>query len=254
MSGIPVYTSSPVQAAKAPGQIPRTTAPPAPNSDPLTSDSAPTAANASASSYPQARPGASAMPAPTAAAQRYAPLRPTPTTKTDDIGPPAPQPGAVPTPSSRSAVPPPPKLCESYQQPSSAAPPQASSPPAQMEYAPPSMTDGSQPPKASTRTDNTPSTPYPVQLPTAVEDPRQSLEHPPGYQQNVYASELTSDQRRAQATELANSSSTFGISHTGSAGGFDDAGLWNTAKKWAQQAGEKISATEQEVWKKINKE
>ncbi|KAJ5038282.1 uncharacterized protein L3040_007149 [Drepanopeziza brunnea f. sp. 'multigermtubi'] len=254
MSGIPVYTSSPITATKASGTTTQTAASPQnfPLATSTTSASTPrstsTGASASSSIYPQAKPGAAAISDPTAAAQSYAPAQPTPTTRTGDMQPPAPQPGAVPTPLNRSVVPPPPKAGETYQPPPTAAPM-----PPQMGYAPPTMTYGSQPLKSSTSTTNTPSVPYPVGIPSAADDPRRSLEHPPGYHQDVYASELTSDQRRAHEAELANSSSVFGSLDNGSAGGFEADGVWNTAKKWAQQAGEKISATEQEVWKKINK-
>ncbi|KAM7192685.1 hypothetical protein V8F20_008748 [Naviculisporaceae sp. PSN 640] len=36
--------------------------------------------------------------------------------------------------------------------------------------------------------------------------------------------------------------------------GGDEEGVWNSAVKWAQAAGEKLSAAESEVWKRINKE
>ncbi|KAI6712202.1 hypothetical protein PZA11_002244 [Diplocarpon coronariae] len=238
MSAIPVYTSSPIKASKASGITPQTAG----------SQSLPLAP----STYPPARPGASAMPAPTAAAQRYAPLQPTPTTKTEDIGPPAPQPGAIPTPNS--AILPPPKAGETYQPQPTTAPAQQNCPP-QMALAPPTISHGYQTPKLSTSMANAASVPCPVSLPSAADDSRRgSLEHPPGYHQNVYASELTSDQRRAQEAEEANNSSGFGISNSGSAGGFESDGVWDTAKKWAQQAGDKISATERDVWRKINKE
>jgi hypothetical protein len=113
----------------------------------------------------------------------------------------------------------------------------------------PSNTYGAQPPHSSTSTTNTASASYPVAIPAAeYEGPRRSLEHPPGYQQNTYASEPTSDQRLAQE---ANGSS--GVM-AGSEGGLDADSVWNVAKKWAQTAGEKISEAEAEVWRKINKE
>lgn len=34
----------------------------------------------------------------------------------------------------------------------------------------------------------------------------------------------------------------------------DEEGVWNSAVKWAQAAGEKLSAAESEVWRRINKE
>lgn len=257
MSGIPVYTSSPMKASKPSGTTPQTAAP-GPQARPLAPTPTPATTTAAASSsYPPAQPAPAAFPAPTSAAQQhYAPLQPTPTTGTDS-GPPAPQPGAFPTPLNRSAVPPP-KAGESYHPQQTGAPMQQSilSYPPQMSYAPPT-TYGSQPPSSTTSTTNAPSMPYPVAVSTAEGGPRSSLEHPPGYHQNVYASELTSDQRRAQETEQANNSSGLGLSNQdkGSATGFDSEGsMWGTAKKWAQTAGEKISVAEAEVWKKINKE
>ncbi|CZT49761.1 uncharacterized protein RSE6_10650 [Rhynchosporium secalis] len=253
MAGIPVYTSSPMKASKPSATTPQTDAPGS-QGEHIAPNAAPTTATASAtSSYMPAQPTSVTFPAPTTAAQqRYAPLQPTATTKIDSQ-PPAPQPGAVPTPSSRSAIPPPPKAGESYQPQQTAAPVQSYPP--QMSY-PPAATYGSIPPSSTTSTTNAPSILFPVALPTAESAPRSSLEHPPGYHQNVYASELTSDQRRAQETEQANDSSVLGLSNQdkGSTGGFDSEGVWDTAKKWAQTAGEKISVAEAEVWKKINNE
>ncbi|KAH7360538.1 hypothetical protein BKA65DRAFT_187611 [Rhexocercosporidium sp. MPI-PUGE-AT-0058] len=256
MSGIPVYTSSPIKASKPTGTTPQTAAP-GHQGSPLTPTPTLATTTASASSsYAPAQPGKAAFPAPTSAAQqRYAPLQPTPITKTDSE-PPAPQPGAVPTPLNRSAFPPPPKAGESYRPQQTGAPYQQSAQPypPQMSYAPP-VTYDSQPPSSSTSTTNAPSMLYPVAIPTAEGSPRRSLEHPPGYYQNVYASELTSDQRRAQETEQANKSSGLGLTtqDKGSADGFESEGVWGTAKKWAQTAGGKISVAEAEVWKKINK-
>jgi hypothetical protein len=251
MSGIPVYTQSPINASKATGTTPQTAAPQG-----QTSPSAPKPAPAqtttsSTSSYPPARPGAT-VPAPTTAAQRYVPHQPTPTTHGQaKEGPPPPQPGAVPIPPHRNQIPPPPKAGESYHAPQQTAAPASGvrQHPPQMSIPAPSNTYGAQPPHSSTSTTNTASASYPVAIPAAeYEGPRRSLEHPPGYQQNTYASEPTSDQRRAQE---ANGSS--GVM-AGSEGGLDADSVWNVAKKWAQTAGEKISEAEAEVWRKINKE
>jgi len=262
MSGIPVYTESPINraASKASGVTPQTAA-----SQPETTYIAPNAAPATTtasftSSYPPARPGAAAVPAPTAAAQRYAPLQPTSTTRIDPDEPPAPQPGAVPRLSNNlpSNVPPPPRAGEVYHSPqktAAAAPaPQMPQPyPPQMSIPPPTTAFGAQPPTSSTSTTTAASSSYPVPLQSAEYGaPRRSLEHPPGYQQNVYASELTSDQRRAQ--EASNASALGGHDGYEDVGGLDPEGVWSTAKKWAQTAGEKISEAETEVWRRINKE
>jgi hypothetical protein len=83
---------------------------------------------------------------------------------------------------------------------------------------------------------------------SSTEIPRRSLEHPPGYQQNVYASEPTSDQRRAQEANITR------LGAQGTSENVEGLDFLNTAKKWAQQAGAKISEVEAEVWRKINKE
>ncbi|KAE8451249.1 hypothetical protein EG329_004413 [Mollisiaceae sp. DMI_Dod_QoI] len=250
MKGIPVYTQSPINAAKASGTTPQTTAPQAqtssgPNAASSTTTAAPT------SSYPPAQPGAAAVPAPTAAAQRYAPVQPTPTTKTDTDSPAPPQPGAVPTPLGTSTIPPP-KVGETYHPPQqTAAPtqPLAQPYPPQMSIPPPTSAYGAQPPRSSTTTTTTPLGSYPASIPEA--EARRSLEHPPGYYQNVYASEMTSDQRRAQ--EAANYSSSS-QDNKETITGIDTEGVWNSAKKLLGQVGEKISEAEAEVWRKINKE
>jgi len=194
MTGIPVYTQSPISTAKADGITPKTAAPPsgtttsAPAANPATT----TAAASTTSSYPAAKPGAYPAPAPTnfsgqptGPAHNYIPSPPTPTKTTGDDGPPAPQPGAVPVaPSSiRSNLPPPPKAGEKYLPPA----PQTASPQPylpQMGYSSPSTIY--QPPTSSTVTASTPSRSYPVAVPTqslyVVDNvaPRTSFEHPPG--------------------------------------------------------------------------
>lgn len=124
--------------------------------------------------------------------------------------------------------------------------------PPQMGIPPPNQAIGyhSQP----TSTSTAPTSSYPIQLQRQELDRREGLEHPPGYQQNSYASELSADQRRAQQ-EAEKNSSSFNLSQGqgGSTGGFDEPSVWNTAKSWANSAGEKLSAVEAEVWKKINK-
>lgn len=81
------------------------------------------------------------------------------------------------------------------------------------------------------------------------------LSHPPGYHQNVNASEFNSTQREAH--DLAIAREDRSISHRVSVaieGGDDDDGVWRAAKKWASVAGEGLAAAEQEVWKRLNKD
>ncbi|KUJ21013.1 uncharacterized protein LY89DRAFT_681644 [Mollisia scopiformis] len=250
MTGIPVYTQAPINAAKASGTTPQTTAPPSQTASGPNQASTTTAAT---SSYPPAQPGAAPFPAPTAAAQqRYAPVQPTPTTKDEADLPAPPQPGAVPTPLGTSSIPPPPKAGETYKPPQqTAAPtqPLAQPYPSQMSIPPLTGTYGAQPPHSSTATTTTPSGSYPASIPEV--GARRSLEHPPGYQQNVYASEMTSDQRRAQ--EAANYSSTA-HDNKETIAGIGTENVWSTAKKWLGQAGEKLSEAEAEVWRQLRKE
>lgn len=77
-----------------------------------------------------------------------------------------------------------------------------------------------------------------------------------GYVQNPYASNFTAEQRAAQDAQES-SAGGYGSSGTGSnaaALGVDPEGVWNTAKKWAATAGEKLSETEAEIWKRVNGE
>lgn len=63
------------------------------------------------------------------------------------------------------------------------------------------------------------------------------LDHPPDYHQNANASEL--DQYHSPGAR---------------AGAAGEEGLWGTAKKLAQGAGEKLVTAESEMWKRINKQ
>ncbi|KAK0621272.1 hypothetical protein B0T17DRAFT_508638 [Bombardia bombarda] len=242
MPPIPVYTTSPINAAKADGVNPKTAAPPVQDS--------------------------------TGPNQRYAPVQPTPTTTTqnpysNDNSPPPPRPGAVPTlPTqtgpTRTAVPPPPRAGEAY----SPHPPQIT-PAAQL---PPSGGGVPYPPQMSI---SAPAAPYaprgtatatgpspssysspPAQLPGG---PRggvygdDSLSHPPGYQQDVNASYSPvassggGQQGGMSQHHFPGSSENQGRSND------DDDGVFSSAMKWAQVAGKKLSAAETEVWRRINK-
>ena len=242
MPAIPIYSASPIVAAKPDGITPQTAQPgqvPTPKEDSVK----PTPASAY-QQYPAAQPEARpSMPAPTGAAQPpssyYAP---TPTQRTADASPPAPRPGAVPTASGGSHLPPPPKAGETLQSPAAQIT-QAPMPP-QMSYAPPT---GSVlgPARASTTTSTQFLGSGQTMLP---HDDR--LSHPPGYQQNVNASEFDSHQRAAHDAFIADNPSKR-LSFTGDG---DDEGVWDTAKKWAAAAGDSLAAAENEVWRRINKE
>ncbi|KAI0460391.1 hypothetical protein F5B21DRAFT_5981 [Xylaria acuta] len=255
MAPIPVYTNSPITAAKADGVTPKTASSDAPcktnkaaaaaaASSSSSSPSSPSPTSAyTPSTYATAQPGAApSLPAPTgpARAQPSSPVRPTPTTSIASASPAPPQPGSVPV----SSLPPPPKAGERYRLPTQTpAPPAATIRyPHQMAIPAPTAPQPLQQRGTST-TAMASSSPYGTQRALTTTDiggnDAQSFSHPAGYQQNANASELDRYQRPAvEQREL------------------DDSGdsIWGAAKKLAQQTGERLAAAESEVWKKINKD
>lgn len=77
-----------------------------------------------------------------------------------------------------------------------------------------------------------------------------------GYVQNPYASNFTSDQRRAQEIENDRSSGLGGFGSDNSSStavfGVDTEVLWNSAKEFAVTAGRRLSEVETDLWKKLN--
>lgn len=248
MSGIPVYSNSPINASTASGTTPQTAGPLAQTSSAAPAPApATTTASASTESYPPARPGAAAVPAPTASARSYAPVQPTPTTKIDQGNPPPPQPGAFPNLPNRSNLPPPPKAGE-YQPSQQTSTAQAYPP--QMFIPPPTTAHGAQPPASTTRTTTTASYAYPAPIAGDYGAQKQSFEHPPGYQQNVYAADLTADQRRVHGNNSTGQNTYNGPEKSKDA---DSDGVWSATTKWAQTATQKISDVHDGVWEMINK-
>ncbi|MCJ1351477.1 MAG: mucin 7, secreted [Icmadophila ericetorum] len=331
MSGIPIYTSSPISPAKTsaitpqtaahPESISESAAPTAPISTPATTTAAPS------STYPPARPGA-ALPTPT---QAYTP-------NSTSYSPPAPQPGPVPSPiyqrapSPRGPIPPPPKAGEKLQPASFYAPgatlnhfnnvqahpfgqlPSQNQGP---QLYPPQM--GMPSPAENYRPGQSTTTYNPTNLslsggrpgerqggllsppqsgvfagmqnqggqagqnsnPTT---PRRSFEHPPGYQQNPHAAEMTPEQRLASGGGgqyfsgqgynppygNVNTPSTAGFSspgggifggggsspsgHGGLLSGGEDESVWGMATGWLKGVGKKAAELEESVWKRVNGE
>lgn len=244
---ITVHTASPINASKASGATPKTNASNATPAPPQAATSSPAVQQAYTPAAPGARP-----PAPTSTTASVPPppqttaYAPTPT---QAYQPPAPQPGAVPVPSNQapptSSLPPPPKAGEKLGPEHLATKTQAATPqmPPQMSYTPPVQPFPTNP---GSYTSTVPPPPTFAQ-PT----PMQDVSHPPGYHQNVHATEFTSHQRAAHQASVAENPSLF------SGGGSGDNGeesIWGTAKKWAVAAGENLAAAESEVWKRINKE
>ncbi|KAL9119404.1 MAG: hypothetical protein Q9187_004040, partial [Circinaria calcarea] len=209
MSGIPIFTESPISPSKATAITPQTTALP---QSPFSPAAAATPTATATSSYPPAQPGSSL------------PTSTQPSTSTKTITPPPPQPGALPTPSTASSrspsprrdIPPPPRVGEKAHPPSYYAPQPTPTPtghfvspqpfPPQMSF--PSPSDPrpfGQPPASTTLTSNNllspPQSaripPFSPSSPTGDISTRKSLEHPPGYVQNPYAADMTPEQRFA---------------------------------------------------------
>ncbi|KUI64813.1 hypothetical protein VM1G_00291 [Cytospora mali] len=240
MPPIPIYSKSPINAAKAVGTTPQTSEKAVQDAPPNSSPPTTTAAQG----YPPAQPGASpSLPAPTGsvAQSQYSPAQATPTQPLPGSqGPPPPQPGAFPVPpgTATSTLPPPPRAGE----PTAAPQVQPVPYPPQMQIPPPSGT--SAPLQAAQRGTSTATT-------SAFAAAPSPLEHPPGYQQNAYAGEMDRYQRARQDALEAEERS-----RRGSLGGGDGAageGVWDSAKKALMAAGEKLADAEHEVWKRINK-
>lgn len=254
MPAIPIYTASPINASKAPGVTPQTahTEQQQQQQQRQPRTTPPLEAARSPDTYPAAQPGSRpSVPAPTGAPRgAYGPV-PTPTTTTvaGPASPEAPQPGAFPSSvysgSSRSSgsLPPPPRAGEHIgvfaAAPSAAQPTPVRMPP-QMSYARPDV-------GVNRFSSTTATATAPIVSPMAGSG---DLSHPPGYQQNVNASEFNSAQRAAHQVAVDEDRRRLSSVSRGN----DDEGVWGTAKKWASAAGEGLAAAEQEVWRRINKD
>jgi len=237
MPPIPIYTDAPITAAaKADGVTPQTAPPPTRTTQeqPVT-----TTSTTSTNAYPPARPGAAAVPGPTPSIPRPQPP-PTTTTTSATNGPPPPQPGAVPMAPHPSNNPTAHPAAPSTSMP---LPPQLSIPTPNTNAAPTSSTATAVPPR---------------QLPAAH---RLSLStHPPGYQQDQYASELSAAQRASlEASEARDRPQRNSIS--GILGGDDGDGFgnpsspsgraWGAVKGALGSAGQGLAKWEEGVWKKF---
>ncbi|CAK7236376.1 hypothetical protein SCUCBS95973_009586 [Sporothrix curviconia] len=297
MAPIPIYSQSPISAAKPSGVTPQTTGILQSGNKAAPETPTKTRPSAVASGPPPPQPGAvPSLPQPTGTGHNpYAPPPPATTTpatntRTSSYSPAPPQPGAAPVPPTTAAaspyyqqppppatitaaavLPPPPRNGETLASTSILGPPPApatTTMPPQMGMPPLSAS----PYPASSRGTATsvqpgyPGIPQPTGLAQGLamnEQQQSNLDHPPGYVQNAYAAEMTSSQR--EAAQLANSglSSYHGSRNNAidsrnysNSATFDDEpeGIWDAAKKLAWSAGERLSAAETEVWKRINKQ
>ncbi|KAL8350346.1 hypothetical protein RB598_005593 [Gaeumannomyces tritici] len=228
MPPIPIYTKSPINANKASGVTPQTASSeaekqPAAQAPPATTTAAASSQPTRTSEYPPAQPGAvPSVPAPTGSLAGLA-------------GPPPAQPGAVP---------PPPRAGEAYQPPAppepTAAPqyppppPQVSipSPAAPLHYGGTTTATGPLPGRGNTGVTQLPGSSGAAGMGTGIyPNPNNAISSPYAGQYQAYGA--------------------------GTADPSDDdqgEGVWDSAKKYMQAAGSKLSAAESEVWKRINKQ
>ena len=197
---------------------------------------------------------------PTAASYGYqsAPSR-TQSTRSADKEPSSPRPGISSIPygpmkGSNSALPPPPKAGEKAKPPAFYAPPPSPRGQApQMSYNP-STPPVQRTPRGSVVSSSPPSPA--IALPqhhrTTSMSNEPSLEHPPGYIQNPYASDMTPEQRYALLQEERGQQTRMSMelgytpsrSRAGSSASpiLDEAGeAWGSAKKWASHTGGKLA-------------
>lgn len=287
MTGVPIYTESPITPAKPSGVTPQTAI--KDQTPPTATQSAPGIASSNLN-YPPPQPG----PVATIATPTRAP--------NSHYQPPPPQPGAFPSApapaiTAKPSLPPPPRVGEVPKPPEYYAP--QHSPPKtsmqQRQYPPQmmlSMTEPSngQPPSSTTSTATytpafTPSTSLPTTgrlkptptspLPGNNYDSGQleaaagvSLDHPPGYVQNPYASndtlpdhrfateQTTNSPRRGQPLGLGgyNDNPSHNINTTSSSSGFEDEeSVWGMAKKWAKGASDTVGNYVTDINEKISR-
>lgn len=88
--------------------------------------------------------------------------------------------------------------------------------------------------------------------PMMTEHSGTDLSSPPGYRQNIHASEFSSSQRAAHEASVAQESpqkmslAAIGIG--------EDEGVWVAARRWASFAGDSFASAEEQVWKRINRD
>ncbi|KAL6713490.1 hypothetical protein ACLMJK_008955 [Lecanora helva] len=256
MSAVPIHSQDPIAPTKASGvtsptQVPRLDIP---------SNSA-TATPTASQRYSPARPGA-AVPTPTST-----------TAGSTKNGLPTTQQAAVaaqsPMTTAKPSLPPPPKSGEKPQPPEyySAVPSQPAKPqpyPPQMSQ-PPLGPDSMGVPPASTTSPTTTASFDTTLTPTSLsvsgeESSRTSLEHPPGYVQNPYASEMTPDQRRAieqqeneRKSETVPSLGYYDERRKKSISIGDSEPILEAAIKWGKDKGKQLGDLHEQIWEKIGR-
>lgn len=269
MTGIPIHTESPITPVKPSGVTPKTAIS---HHTPTSLTNVTTSTSSSIVDYPTARPGAGIT-------------QPTPTQAlTSRYGPPPPQPGAFPSASfagttAKPSIPPPPRVGEVPKPPEYYSPHQsAAKQPMQQRPYPPQMALSvteplkGQAPSSATSTTFTPSFTPSTTLPTSERtrptpafspsrnNPGQggaSLDHPPGYIQNPYATDVTPAQRFATEQSGPGRGSPglgYNDSSRNTTSGFEDEeSVWETAKKWAKGASNTVGSYVTDINEKISR-
>ncbi|KAF2772980.1 hypothetical protein EJ03DRAFT_150547 [Teratosphaeria nubilosa] len=278
MPPVPVHIDDPITPTKAKGVVPQTL----PFGGTAAVTTTTTTQGQTGLPYPVARPGQTAVPAPTPyiPSPQPAPL-PTRTTSLAQNDPPPPLPGAVPVPTGKyapqapSTLPPPPKAGETLKQQQDQRALQAQQMPFTSTLPAPELNP------APTYSTSTTTTPLRRAGPTTLNmgavgppghTPTVNSEHPSGYQQDIYAQEMSPAQRasldREDSARRPGLVQSLGLSPGGSAGGQGLGGVdgivngqdmsemagkaWESAKKWFGDASTKLAETEEEVWRRIN--
>lgn len=79
--------------------------------------------------------------------------------------------------------------------------------------------------------------------------------HPPGYQQNAMAQEMSSAARASLEDQDQRRTSIVPSLNIGGDSTNDTVGnVWNSVKGWVSAAGNTLAETEKDVWKRINRE
>ena len=259
MAPIPIYSQCPISPAKlVDGVTPRTTASETPYKGSAarqifakTSLPAQTDEHGNYSAAQPGPPASSGLATGPAGADQSGPLTPTQAkTRQHRRGssPTRPQAWAAPgTPSSK--LYPPPAAGKPYQPPVPASAPQ----PPTLRYAPEEARAFQPPPfqlGTSTAATSLPPPSFSQRNPDGSPGRESSpAAHPPGYQQDVNATEFSSHQRAAHHAQVESDWHWSGMPTDE-----DDEGVWHSAVKWAHTAGEKLKAAETEVWRRVNKD
>ncbi|KAI9708324.1 MAG: hypothetical protein M1820_004028 [Bogoriella megaspora] len=260
MPPVPVYTDAPISAAKASDAEPQTSPPTAQSSNQPSNNTASNTTATSTSSYPPAAPGAAPAPAPTGSLSSTAPEvhglnpQPAPTrTISANSDPPPPQPGAVPQPGNV------PVTTAAANAPAAPQPGQAPSTTSAQPMITPAPSTTTAAPQGPPSQFNIPA-PIANAAPTRSTEPATTLSYGGHYGENsgpppavLSAGARGGAQINPEAPPGYVQSTNVDV---GSAAGIqegtaEEGGIWDTAKKWAGEAGKGLQNLEAEAWKRV---